>query len=278
MLTSARTEACRRHTASAESWLRKLVDRELHSRYGPQYLSKAGWKRALADYVATQIKDHPGKFAREIDATTFEQLADIVCHPNHWAEFQPGLKEAYPDGPQEARTFLDRLRNVRNDVAHGRECSSRQLERARCYSNDIADSVKNYFREMNLEKEFNVPTFVAFHDNQGNAGPLTPGAYFRTVNLSDGAHKRLYPGGTLLLEVEVDASFDSEKYRVNWILKTAPGGGGDGSIAKIELTQAHVGERMEVQFQLATTNSWHRDSGGKDDVLDVHYRVLPPIA
>jgi hypothetical protein len=200
----------------------------------------------------------------------------MVCHPNFWRSFQPGLQSAYPDGADEARTFLNRIVNIRNDVSHGRICSVRQLEQAICYSNDISDSIKEYFRSQNLTREFNVPTFVEINDNVGNSESISPSAFFRGLDLSGHGRKSLFPGDVLVVEVEVDPSFDGEPYQVEWWLKTRPGGRGTGPVARIEISNQHVGERMELQFKLRTAREWHRDSSGYDDVIDFIYKVLPP--
>lgn len=271
-----RQEACRRYLDSAEAWLRKLVHSELSNTYGPMYITSGPWKKDLIQHVSERIKGEPRKFTREIDATTFEQLTDIVCHPNFLSSFKQSLQSAYPQGVEVARTFMERIRSIRNDVAHGRQCSARQLEQAICYSNDIAESIKEYFRGKNLAKEFNVPTFVEFNDNVGNSEKIAPGAFFRGIDFTGTGRQRLYPGDVLLAEVEVDPSFDKTLYEVEWWLKTGPGGRGNGNAARIEITNRHVGERMELQFKLKTTSEWHRDSSGYDDLIDFYYRVLPP--
>jgi hypothetical protein len=121
-----------------------------------------------------------------------------------------------------------------------------------------------------------VPGALTFNDNIGNSELLAPGGYFRGLDLSGSSRRRLYPGDVLLAEVEIDPSFDKTHYQVDWWLKTAPGGRGNSNLARVEITNMHIGERMELQFKLRTTNNWHRDSSGYDDVIDFIYRVLPP--
>lgn len=219
----------------------------------------------------------PGKFKREIEATTFDQLIDIICHPQSWELIKSALEKVYPHGVEEARTFLKRIKDIRNDVSHGRQCSIRQLEQAVCYSNDIADSIKDYFQSKNMSKEYNAPTFVKFSDSLNNAGeiPQTEEVY-RAIPLSMPNHRRLYPGDILVVEVEVDPSFDEGSYEVQWLLKTMPrSSSGSGKVARIPIANAHIGYRLEVQFALRTNNTWHRSSDGKDDIVDFYYKVLP---
>lgn len=273
-----RQDNCRRYVDSAEAWLRRLVHLALIDKFGADYITGGSgrWKKSLVDHVSTKKREAPEKYQREVDGTTLEQLIDIVCHPQAWLLFKDGLIEAYPDGVAEARTFLDRIRSIRNDVSHGRQCSVRQLERAICYSNDIADSVKSYFEALNMTREFNVPTFVTCNDNVGNSEQISPGAYYRAIDLSGANKKRLYPGDILVAEMEVDPSFEGAGYDVEWCLKTQPGARGSGKLARIEITTKHVGERLELQFKLKTKKDWHRDSGGYDDLVDLYYKVLPP--
>lgn len=271
-----RTSIARAYTDSAERWLRHLVDRTLEPSLGKTYITNGPWNKPLKEGIAQKISADPNKFSREVDATTFGQLTYMVCHPQHWADFNQALQHAYPNGPAEAKTFLQRIQDIRNDVAHIRPISVRQLEQAICYSNDLADSVKSYFIGVGMSEEFYVPKFISYVDSLGNSGLIEPSdSYYRAVDFSSPASKRLYPGDVLTVELEVDPSFDRDTYSVNWWLKTLPNGGGDGSKAVIPITTAHVGQRMELQFRLITKNDWHR-SNGHDDVVDLYYRV-PPV-
>jgi hypothetical protein len=268
----------RTYTDSAERWLRHLVHLTLGRTIGPNYITQGPWKKDLIQRISTKIHSTPGIFTREVDATTFDQLVDIVCHPKHWDVFKDALARAYPDGVQEARTFLTRIQDIRNNVAHLRACSVRELEQALCYSNDLADSIKAHFQATDMAKEFYVPVFVSFSDSLGNAGHFRPSEWhFRGEDLSTNVHKRLFPGDVLTLELDVDPSFDPSTYSVTWRIKTHPHDKGDGKKAVIPITEAHIGQRMEIQFKLVTTNSWHRSSDGSDDIIDLHYRVLPSV-
>jgi len=270
-----RVAIARRYTESAEAWLRKLVHAELLERSGYNYITAGKWSKTLKTFVETRYHESPGKYTREVDATTFDQLIDMVCNQDHWSKWSDGLREAYPEGAEEARTFLRRLQFIRNDVSHGRLCSGRQLEQAICYTNDLADSIKAHFRRKGVSREFNVPTIVRVYDNLGNSEHLTPGHHFRGSDFSGAGKRALYPGETLITEVEVDPSFDASGYDVAWWVKTADTGMHPGTKATIQIESKHVGERMELQFKLTTKLDWHRGNGC-DDALDVYYKILPP--
>lgn len=278
MTAAARQDVGRRYLEGAERWLRLLAHVLLTDELGASYILEGPWKAALKEKVTVKIRSDPGAFRREIDATTFEQLIDIICHPNWYNKFSIGLEMAFPNTKEATRFYLEQLKNIRNKVSHGRQCSVRDIEKAICYTNDLSENVKNYMGIRNMGREYDVPTFVRLTDNLGNTEDLVQGGYYRTVNYSDDrAYKRLYPGDTLIIEVDVDPTYGEADYSVQWWLKTSPGAEGNGRIARIEITNAHVGERMEVQFSLTTNRDWHRSSSGDDDILDVYYKVLPPL-
>lgn len=269
-----RTVIARRYLDSAEAWLRRLLHEELVQIIGPEYITAGEWNEGIKNRVKKEVQKEPEEFTRQVDATVLAHLIDMTCDPNHWPKWADALSSAYPDGPDEARTFLGRLKHIRNDVQHGRVCTGRQLEQAICYSNDLIDSIKDHFRRNGLGREFNVPTFIRAYDNLGNNEHLAPGHHFRTSNFSAGSKGTLHPGETLIAEVEVDPTFDPSGYTVMWWLKTGTERG-HGAKAVIPLTNAHVRERIELQFQLRTHRDWHR-TGTYDDVLDLFYKVLPP--
>jgi hypothetical protein len=166
------------------------------------------------------------------------------------------------------------LESHRNLLAHGGACSARILEQCVCYSNDVIDSLKAQFLEMNLNREFNVATFTRVMDNKGNDVHFTaPGAGgmhhldFRTSSNGD-----LYPGETLILEVEIDESFSD--YMMRWM--SFNGDRGDGLRWELPIGLNHVGHQMIIRGEVASREPWHKLDNGCDDRFDIRYRVLPP--
>lgn len=234
------------------------------------------WRQALKDHVAGRYEADPGRFSREVDATTFDQLIIMVCHPKYWPRWLGALRDAYPDGAEEARTFLQRLQDIRNAVAHGRMASERDLERAIFYANDLADSLKAYFRELGLDREFNVPTVVRAYDSLGNdihvvADPSYP---YRAIDFSTSETRPLVPGDTLIAEVEIDPTFGSDADDVVWWVKTHNTGYHSGAKAVLPITERHIGARLEVQFTVKSRLDWHKGQDA-DDIIDLYYRVRP---
>jgi hypothetical protein len=51
---------------------------------------------------------------------------------------------------------------------------------------------------------------------------------------------------------------------------------GEGANLDLQILPKHVGEIMDVRFEVTSAEEWHR-LFGCDDRLDVRYRVLPPV-
>jgi hypothetical protein len=274
-------EIARRHLDSAEAWLRRLIDHQLSAAFGANYWdakTTAGApviSQRLRKAVAERRRAEPNRYTRNIDATQFDEAIKVVLHPElYGGHFRLALALAYPDGEAEARTFLSRLNDHRNRIAHGRTCSQRDLEQCVCYSNDLADSLKAFFRNQNMARTFNVPTFTRVVDNRGNEFHLspTPDGQGQFIDVRARGKGELYPGDELVIEAEVDQSFSG--YTVQWM--TFNGDRGTGPIARLTIEPKHVGVQMDVRFEVVSAEQWHKLLGC-DDRLDLRYRVLPPV-
>lgn len=273
-----RIDIARRHVDAAELWLRRLVQEEMTSLHGNDYFREGIISSDIRKAVKRVRDAASGKIKRDIDATSFEQLITIVTHPGHYkAAFAAALASAYPGGAMEARTYLDRLTAVRNSVHHGNGCTSRQLEQAVCYTNDLIDSLKARYVEQNKSKTYNVPTFARVTDNVGNsqhAAGFTDAGTFRMCDFRLGDHGTLIPGETLIIEVDVDPSFDAEDYQITWF--TAPTNRvGSGPRYERIIEESDVAEMVGVYFKIKSNKAWHR-YGDHDDQLVLNYKVLPP--
>ncbi|MET4147770.1 MULTISPECIES: hypothetical protein [unclassified Bradyrhizobium] len=276
-----RRELARRYLDSAESWLRRLIESKLPNRFGPNYLApdEAGGCKAISKdirrQIATRFESDRARFARVIDAADLGHAVTIALHPELYREnFREALNEAFPDGPSEARTFLNRLEAIRNKLAHGGTCSDRDYERAVCYSNDLIDSIKQHFKEQNMERQFNVPTFTRVVDNRGNDFHLThgPNQQMHFVDVRQQGNGDLYVGDELVVEAEVDPNFSV--YNVDWM--TFNGDIGQDSPMRLKIDMKHVGLELIVRFNVRSSEPWHRLFNGIDDMVELRYRVLPP--
>lgn len=273
-----RVDVARRHVDAAELWLRRLVQEEMAGLYGADYFREGVISSDIRKAVKRVRDNATGRIARDIDATSFEQLVTIVTNPDHFKmAFAAALTGAYPGGAKEAKTYLDRLTAVRNSVHHGNGCTSRQLEQAVCYANDLIDSLKERYVDQNKSKAYNVPTFVRVTDNVGNscdAAGFSNAGNFRMCDFRQGEHGTLVPGDTLIIEVEIDPSFDADAYQVTWF--TAPTNRvGNGPRFERLIEESDVAEMVGVYFRVVSKKAWHR-YGDHDDQLVMNYSILPP--
>jgi hypothetical protein len=274
-----RKDVARRHLDAAESWLRRIIHTLMVPQFGDAYL--VAGESGSCPHISNQIRRDisaryeaaKDRFPRMIDAADLGHVIKIILHPELYPKtFRPTLARAFPDGIDEARTFLVRLEDIRNKLAHGGTCSERDLERSVCYTNDLIDSLKAYFTEMNVGREFNVPTLIRVVDNKGNDYDLPPSPHGHHIDVRQQGNGDLHVGDVLLIESEVDPSFSN--FSIHWL--TFNGETGHGSPMLLEIGTKHVGVEMIVRIQIKSAEPWHRLHGGFDDFIDPRYRVLPP--
>ena len=223
----AREETARRNVDAAESWLRKIIHHQLSKGLGANYLNLAGTiKNEIIRQVEEKTKQLGKAVLRPIDATTFEQAIYLVTHPQLFPDFfRLPLSDAYPLGREQALLYLTRLKDIRNDVSHGRGSTARQTEQAACYANDLIDSLKAYFRNVGMGQTYDVPMIVRFVDNRGNESHLeglSTNVHMRILDLRPLGRADLYPGDILVAEVEVDQSYDESEYHLFWRVTGSP--------------------------------------------------------
>lgn len=273
---------CKEKLESLEHWLRRLIDETLTPLYGDYFtiVDHKGdriIKNAISQAVDDRRAKEPFRYPRKIDAVLLDDAVSIICNPQLYKKhFQPALATAFPEGAVEARTFLSRLLIPRNNLAHANAISSRAAEQIVCYSNDVIDSLKKYYREAGMEKQYDCPLILKVSDSFGNA--LVRSQFNLTgregyLSFTDKSDYFLSPGDILTLEVEVDPSYDTSSYTVEWShsrLDLVPG----HKIA-IPITNQQVGELFEVSCFVKSDRDWHRLNHA-DDILRVSYKVLPP--
>jgi len=279
---------CRDKIESLEHWLRRLIDDTLIPIYGDyfSYVDSKGnrlIRGSLSQQVENRRLSEPTRYPRKIDAVLLEDAVDIICKPELFKQhFRKALLEAFPDGREEARTFLNRMLIPRNNLAHANAISIRQAEQIICYSNDVVESLKKYYSELGMQQEYNVPLILKVTDSFGNVfarsqfGDCHDGGI--AMSFLDKPNMFLRPGDTLTLELEVDPSFDSTSYKLTWA--SAKGFSTplpDGYKAVIPVTNKQVSQQFDVQCRLTTNKEWHRMHMGADDFLLLYYKVLPPL-
>lgn len=277
---------CRQKLESLELWLRRLIDQVLTSVYGEYFdhVDNAGNRLIslrITRTLSNRIAREPDRYSRKIDAVLLDDSIAIICKLNLYHHFRPALESAFPDGHAEARTFLNRLIEPRNRLAHANPIRLHDAERIFCYSSDVIESLSAYYSINNMSQDFNVPLFIRFTDSFGSTFHrdqlrATPnGGVCKLFHLESGVDLR--SGDTLTVEVEVDPAFDPDTYSLTWKSSNRlPMPISSGPRAVVVLTPKQVSEQFILKCILTTKNDWHRIPNGSDDELHLTYRVLPP--
>lgn len=282
---------CKEKLESLEYWLRRLIDEILSKSYNNYFNYKDSKgnhiiKKSIRDSLSKRMKEQPERFTRLIDAALLNHEISIICNPylykNHFNEV---LKDAFPEGREEAYTFMKRLEKPRNCLSHANPISLRDAERIICYSNDIIDSIKNYYIIKKMNDQYNVPLILKFTDsfgnemyrNQINDNQLGLGG--KDHSFANNPKYYLRPGDILTLEVEVDPSFDESEYIIKWTASPFDISESEilGKKIVINVSVKNVGEGFNVTCKVVSNKNWHRLSFGNDDLLVIRYKVLPPI-
>jgi hypothetical protein len=278
---------CKDRLEALEHWLRRLIDDTLTPTFGDffEHQDQQGnrlIRKGLSEQIDERRNREPQRYPRKIDAILLEDAVGIVCNPQLYSShFRKPLLGAFPDGIQEARTFLNRLLSPRNHLAHANPISSRQAEQIICYSNDVIDSLKAFYVEQGLQSEYNAPQFLRVVDSFGRVftrGQMqaAPGGGAIVGPASD-PRFTLRPGDTLTIEVDVDPSFSAESYSLTWNAGHTQSTENTGlKKAVIHIGLKHVSETFIVRCTLMSNQEWHRH-GTHDDTIAIFYKVLPPV-
>lgn len=272
-----------------EHWLRRLIDDTLQPKYG-DYFSGSDVegnriiKKSIAEGAIARRAREIQRFPRVIDALLLDDAIDIICNPQLFKDnFREALKQAFPDGRDEARTFLKRISSPRNNLAHANAISSRQAEQIICYTNDVIESLKSYYRQIGMQETYDAPLIIRVTDSFGNS-------YSRSElsNVHDGGickafmdvpEMHLRPGDLLTLDIEIDPTYDPASYSISWN-STKPWSNEiqSGRKVAIPITTRQVAQEFGVQCRIISHRDWHRMEMGADDFLLLWYKVLPPVA
>lgn len=277
---------CKDKLEGLEHWLRRLINETLSKEYKDYFnhIDTAGNRLIPSRLMQKAIEKRsaePERYPRLIDTLLLSDAIAIICKPELWKRhFQAPLNQAFPDGLNEAKTFLNRLLAPRNNLAHANAISVRQAEQIICYSNDVIDSIKSYYRDAGMSNDYNVPLILKLSDSFGNV--LTRDQFDDAGSAQLAQFQRepkfnLRPGDFLSLEVEADPSFSPDLYKIHWSTTQGDPINSEGNRLEIHIQNGHVNEAYVIQCSIKTHNSWHRLQYGQDDLLLIYYKVLPPI-
>jgi len=278
---------CKKEIENLENWLRRLAHELLNKEYGNNYLEHKDENknylisRKIMQEVNNRIRKETERFPRSIDAFFLSDLIYIICRDDLYNKFfKDPLSKAFPDGNNEARTYLERLVDPRNALSHAHTISNRQAEQVICYCHDIIDSIKEYYFKMGKECEYNVPRIIKVTDSFGNTNHLNELEKL-TQNgwrLDNDCKNYLQPGDTLGIEIEIDPTFDTSSYSIEWDINSIFPAIEYKNKTKIsiEIKEMNVGIIFRVRCKIISTKNWHKHVG-YDDRIQISYKVLPPL-
>lgn len=272
---------CRTHIETLEMWARRFIHGTLVQNYGKNYFD---YKNSNGDpLINKEIRNnvlklgekHPQIKQRPVDGMYFEDLIKILCNPKLYKHFKPALDYMYPQGNEEVRCFLSRLIPTRNALSHANPISIRQAEQVVCYTNDFIEGLKSYYKDVGMDKVWNVPKIIRATDSLGNVFVLpveekTPLNVFTVM-------QPMYCGDTYSVQVDIDPSFDTEEYVIYWVH------------AEKEFEEYRNKKKLSVQFEIqdvtmlyvlacyvVSKKEWHK-FGQFDSRLMIHFQICPPI-
>lgn len=267
---------------SLELWLRRIINDTLSENYGVDYFEckNLNNENIISKDTRTSIKkrrEHdPGKFARQIDACLLDDEIKIITkYELYGKHFKAVFENAFPQGVDVLRNYLNRLVSPRNQLYHANPISVRDAERIICYSNDIIDAIKEFYMINNMNNEFNVPLILKYSDSLGNIkyrdqfyNPVTKTVIVNLNNLP------FRPGDRFSCEIEIDSSFSKNDYNIEWT------GVPSSSLMLNKLNymfrNEDIGERFNISCKIISKKAWHR-LNGHDDMLSILLKVLPPV-
>jgi len=269
---------------SLEYWLRIVIDRELRTNYVTNYINAKDDKGNfllngnIRKEIETRYNSEKSRYPRPIDACLLDTAIEIITKPHLFKlHFRKYFELNFKIGREMVAEVLNRLIHPRNCLYHSNPISIRALEQIVCYTNDIIDSIKDYYNKNNMNEEFNVPKILRFTDSFGNS------QYREQFNPNNIGKKHLsfikpefylYPGDKLKIEVEMDTTFKRTDYTIKWGSAKGINNVDDSNILNLLIEERHIGDNIDIQIRVVTNESWHK-FGHCDDFLLIRYRVLP---
>lgn len=266
---------------SLEIWLRNIIDYQLSKNYGNDYFNHIHEnqnrliKKKIVENSENKLRFEPDRYKRLIDTTFFDDIIEIICNPTLYNEnFKEPLNDVFPVGREQAKFTLEKIKEVRNYLSHSNHINNRQSEQLNCYSKDIIDSIKLFYKKMNLEKEYNVPSIINFSDSFGNV--LFANQYENSfIDLSK---TDIYVGDSISMEVKIDESFNEEDYEIKWLFKNGESifdlKDTRGKQLTIILENKNINENFIIECYVKSKEDWHR-YGKHDDILKIRYKIKP---
>jgi hypothetical protein len=276
---------CRTKLDTLEIWLRRVIDSQLSkvSKNYFDYTDETGHRLIKSDIVKDvklRIGKEPERYKRSIDAILLDDAISIICNEYLYKKFFSSAFKALNSNRVEVKNYLLKLYGPRNCLAHSNPISHRDAEKIICYSNDIIDSIKEFYTSINMQNEFNVPKIIRVSDSFGNVKYCEQ---FNTnklgetvIDYSDKSDSYLWPGDKLIVEIEVDSSFLPNEYQIKWRVNKYAYPISTSLRLEVELTEKDVSCSFQILCEIISKKDWHKMNNGCDDYLLLVYKVLPP--
>ncbi|MEM8938616.1 MAG: hypothetical protein AAGC64_04625 [Bacteroidota bacterium] len=276
---------CKTAIENLEVWLRNVIESQLSKKYGNKfwdYKNEDG-ARIIRNSIIKDAKhrfsEDPNRYPRFVDALLLDDAIKIFCNPNLYDEhFKSFLVTAFSNGTDVARVFLERLVPIRNKLSHAQPISNHEALQVLCYSKDTIESIKKGFKDRNMEKIYNAPTFIGLTDSLGNQ--FSEAKIIRNNTGRGMCHLTenniLSVGDILVIETAIDPSFDSEQYLIEWVFhgQNSSTYTATGNRIEIQIDKIHIRHDFNVFCKVTSNKDWHR-CGDVDDSLHISYIVQP---
>lgn len=121
-----------------ELWARRFIDTKLVANYGTKWYDYAENGNPLINSklnkrIKEMLQRESLRYPRAVDTLSIDDVIRLLCHNKLYNDyFKDALKNAYPQGSDEAREFLMRLVPIRNKLNHAGHISVREAEKAIC--------------------------------------------------------------------------------------------------------------------------------------------------
>ena len=275
---------CRTHIENFEKWARIFIHNILSEKLAADYFHAKGddgnyrMRKSFVENSDRMMAAEPLRFQTPVDTLFVEDIIYILCKPDFYRDyFSSYLCRMYPEGCNELRTFLDRLIPIRNKLSHTNPFSIREAEQCVCYCNDFIECIKEYYKTMGKDKDFNIPTIIKVHDSFGNEYFVKDGRAGENLIIIDPKtqqKKTFYFGEKFNLNLTIDPSFAENTYSLNWTSKEGIEVLDNGKRVNVTITNKLIGEDVLLICRLVTNNEWHRFLG-YDQQLLIKFKALP---
>ena len=271
--------ACRNELNSLELWLRRIIEELLVPEYGNEY-----WNACDSDgqyQFNTKLRERL-KAGEQLTETYFSDLSHIICRESLYKKYFSKVFQTQPPKNRQQLsgmlTCLDDLRQTyrflkdkRNDLSHARSVTVRDAERIVCYSHDIIDAIKEYYRKMG-DKDFFGPRIVSISDMWGDIPRSSWGCGIVGVNVINRTQKEtLYPGDEIRISVIIDPSYEGD-YTVEWKLDNNFFVSIEGQTFTHKIQNSDVNEMYGISCTVISSEESH-NHGKYDDKAKLIYRI-----